>query len=108
MKTINLYHSDIPSREELLNLLSNHFEPFGYKCSLFGYGSGKSIIVRKNIFVGARIFMEDKKGRILIKGSPGFPWLIGFPFVLIIGNLFSMYKNITNETYSFLSETYQS
>jgi hypothetical protein len=101
MKTINLSHLDIPSREELLNLLSMHFEPFGYKCSLFGYGYGKSIMVRKNIFVGARIFMEDKKG------SPGKPWLIGFPFVLLIGNIFSMYKNITNETFSFLSETYQ-
>lgn len=94
------------TREELLNLLINHFEPFGYKCSLFGYGYGKSIMVRKNIFVGARIFIDNQKEKIMIKGSPGFPWLIGFPFVLLIGNIFSMYKNIKNEVNEFITSKF--
>ena len=104
---INITQSDIPTREGLVTLLTNHFEGVGYTTKLFGYGYGKSIILSKSALVAARIFISDDKRKIIIRSSFGSPFMMAIPFLLLISTLFSTSKSIMNEAYDFLAAQYE-
>ena len=104
---INIIQADMPTREDVSALLNNHFQASGYDCSLFGYGHGKSILVKKNAFVAARVFVNSNKRKIIIRGSLGIPYLVAVPFLQLIAVMFSFFKNITDETYTILFEQYR-
>jgi hypothetical protein len=104
MKTINITQPDTPIQEDVVALLNAHFESSGYNCYIFG----KSIMVKKDAFVAARVYIIDNKRKIIVRGSFGITYLAIVPFFLFIATIFSFFKNITNETYSFLFEQYGS
>ena len=110
---IEVAGSVLPSLEELKRELTEAYLSRGYVVSEFGWGAGKSLIVKKSTFVGVRIFSNPRsqakplKPKIRVDGFFGDPWagmLLGG--IILIAFFWSDWQKLTKDIHGFLESKY--
>lgn len=96
----------LPTREELLPMLQQEFGD-KYEFYLFGWGAGKSIMVKKTSAVGARIMLKPSKNQIVVVGDFPSKILQGlFGGLILIAFVYSSWKKIENEMAAYFEKLY--
>jgi hypothetical protein len=109
MKKISIPETkEVPTLEILKKTLIDKFN--NYNVVFFGFGAGRRIKLKKNVFVAASVFIRSKKRMIFIKEDFGSVF-VAFLFFIItgfIGYLFIRPKitTVMDEVDKFLSEIY--
>lgn len=104
MIKIDLNSGTLLTREVLFTELKDDFSGI-YTVKLFGWGPGKSIMVKKSFFVGARVLIRPTK--ILVFGTfPGYlasGLFAGLFFALLLRK---SWKNIEKEVADHITQKY--
>lgn len=96
----------VPSLEEVQQKLAQKFGN-QYGINPFGWGYGKSVMVKKTSFVGARVFVREKKREIMVQGFFGSLWPAAlFGGLLFYGFLYSKWKKMEEEVGEYLKQEY--
>ena len=98
-------HMPADYNELLADLRQGFNQDYSYE--LFGFGLGRSVVIRKGPFVGVRVFLRPKKNRIIVSGH--FPSTFVQVFLgglIFIAFVYGKWKRMERETAAFLKDKY--